>query len=59
MRKQIGAVYNSFITDIDLNAYLTFMFLCECNAMSHISESTIPIENNLTQPKEIDMLVYS
>ena len=27
------------------------MFLRGCNAMSHISESTVLMENNLTQPK--------
>ena len=35
----IEAVYNSFITDKDLNAKLTFAFFCGCNAMSHISET--------------------
>ena len=42
MCKRIEVVYNSFITDIDLNAQLTFVFLCGCNAMSHISESAVP-----------------
>ena len=31
------------------------MFLCGCNAMSPISESAVPMENNLTQAKGIDI----
>ena len=29
--------------------------MCGYNAMSHISESAVPMENNLTQPKGIDI----
>ena len=55
MSKRIGAVYNSVITDIDLNE-LTFAFLYGCNAISHISESAVLMENNLTQPKGVDII---
>ena len=41
MSKQIRPVYNSFITDIDLNASLTFVCLCGSNVMSHFSESAV------------------
>ena len=55
MSKRIGPVYNSFITDINLNALLTSMFLCGCNATSHFSESAILMENNLTQSKGVNI----
>ena len=51
MSKRIGIIYNSFITDIDLNVSLTFVFLCGSNAMSHVSDPAVLMENNLTQPK--------
>ena len=55
MITQIGAVYSIFITDIDLNAKLTFVFLCGCNTMSHIGKSAVLMENNFTQLKGINI----
>ena len=31
------------------------MCLCGCNVMSHFTESAIPVENNLTQRKGVDI----
>ena len=31
------------------------MFLCSCNAVSHISESAVLMDNNLPQPKGVDV----
>ena len=31
------------------------MFLCGCNATSHLSEYAVSMENNLTQPKGVDI----
>ena len=55
MSKRIGPVYNSFITDIDLNAYLTFVYLCGRTIMSHFGEFAVPMENNLTLRKGVDI----
>ena len=55
MSKRIRPVYNLFITDIDLNALLTFVCLCGRNVMSHFSESAVLMEYNLTLRKGIDI----
>ena len=55
MSKKIGPVYNSFITDIYLKAESTFVFLGCCNVISHISESAVLVENNLTIRKGVDI----
>ena len=31
------------------------MFLCGCNARSHISESAVLMENNFAKPKVVDI----
>ena len=49
-------ILSFLITDIDLNAQLTFVFLCGCNVMSHIHESAVLMENNLTQRKGLDVI---
>ena len=53
--KPIRPVYNSFITDIDLNAPLTFVCLCGRNVVSHFSESAVLMKNNLTQWQGINI----
>ena len=55
MSKRIRLVYNSFITDIDLNALLTFICLCGNNVTSHFGESAVLMENNLTLRKRVDI----
>ena len=55
-RGSLPFIYNQwFITDKDPNPKLRFVFLCGCNALSHISESVVLIENNSTQPKGVDI----
>ena len=58
MSKQIGAVYNSFVTDIDLNTQFTFVFLCGCNAMSDISQSPVLMENNTTEGVDMTFSLF-
>ena len=55
MSKRIRPVYNSFITDIDLNASLTFVCLCGRIVMSHFGEFAILMKNNLTLRKGVDV----
>ena len=56
MSKVNRVVSHSFITNINLNASLTFVFLGGCNPMSHIGESAVLMENNLAQLKKVDIL---
>ena len=55
MSKRIRPVYNSFITDIELNALLTFVCLCGRTVMSHFGEFAVLIKNNLTLRKGVDV----
>ena len=55
MSKRTRPVCNSFITDIDLNALLTFVRLCGPNVMSHFSESAVLMKTNLTQRNGVDI----
>ena len=34
------------------------MFLCSCNARSHVSGSAVLMENNVTQPKWVEKNIY-
>ena len=59
MSKQIRPVYNSFITDINLNASLTFVCLRGSNVMSHFSESAVLMKTTKHNGRgSISLLVY-